>query len=324
MGNTRVTFTDSANVARSLSENHYYPFGMAFSGIPQKQTGNLYLYNGKELQNDFGLDWYDYGARFYDGAVGKWWSIDPLAEKSSRWSPYNYCENNPIRFIDPDGMEIDGETKQDAQNFRNDIYKILANKKFDNVRALITVSGRIFQKIDSKALSNALDGLTLSKDETAYINLITNTINSKEIQTVEYLNYSDNASSDGANAVKGYFQSKGIPAPLTSDGDLKAATISVFGGAGFNVPTNNGSHSFIISGAPNRNGTDQAVTSGHEVMGHGIPSSRNMSATDNNSNAIRTDNLIRRMLNLPQRDGSDHAGFQQGMIVNPYDLPFTK
>jgi len=103
LGNMRVTFTDSANVARSLSENHYYPFGMSFAGIPQKQTGNLYLYNGKELQNDFGLDWYDYGARFYDGAVGRWWSVDPLAEKYVSWTQFNYCVNNPINAFDPNG-----------------------------------------------------------------------------------------------------------------------------------------------------------------------------------------------------------------------------
>jgi len=96
MGNTRITFTDSASVARSLSENHYYPFGMSFAGIPQKQTGNLYLYNGKELQNDFGLDWYDYGARFYDGAVGRWWIIDNKAKLYKNLTPYCYSVNTPF------------------------------------------------------------------------------------------------------------------------------------------------------------------------------------------------------------------------------------
>lgn len=111
---------------------------------------------------------------------------------------------------------------------------------------------------------------------------------------------------------------------MTPNGDLKAATISVFGGEGFNVPTKNGSHSFIISGVPNGKNTERAVTSGHEVLGHGIPSARGMTPAENNSNAIRMDNLVRRLLGLHQRDGSDHAGYKQGQITDPYKLPITQ
>ena len=83
--------------------NHYYPFGGVFAS-----TGNVqpYKYNGKELDTEKGLNWYDYGARQYDAALGRFTTVDPLAEKYYGVSPYAYCGNNPVRYIDPTGMFI--------------------------------------------------------------------------------------------------------------------------------------------------------------------------------------------------------------------------
>jgi RHS repeat-associated protein len=135
--NIRLSYTidPETNVLKILEENHYYPFGLKHTNyntykrkftkeeepvdpppgtlgndykIRQVLSGEMvaykYKYNGKEWQDELELNFYDYGARNYDPAIGRWMNIDPLAEKSRRWSSYTYCYNNPLVFVDYDGM----------------------------------------------------------------------------------------------------------------------------------------------------------------------------------------------------------------------------
>ena len=96
-GNNRVVADRNGKVEEV---NHYYPFGGMFAN-----NGNVqpYKYNGKELDTRKGLNWYDYGVRHYDPAVGRFITSDPLSEKDYFTSSYVYCGSNPINRIDKDG-----------------------------------------------------------------------------------------------------------------------------------------------------------------------------------------------------------------------------
>lgn len=130
LGNVRLSYTDKnknniVDVDEIIEETNYYPFGLAHKGYNQKNDALMkdykYQYNGKENQEELGLNLYDYGARNYDAAIGRWMNIDPLAEQATDWTPYNYTFNNPIRFIDPDGMW--------AEDHDNDNDGWIVNKK---------------------------------------------------------------------------------------------------------------------------------------------------------------------------------------------------
>ena len=104
LGNTRLSYAKSGAGLEIIEESNYYPFGLKHEGY-NALLGNpayKYKYNGKELQ-ETGM--YDYGARMYMSDLGRWGVVDPLAEKMTRHSPYNYAFNNPLRFIDPDGRQ---------------------------------------------------------------------------------------------------------------------------------------------------------------------------------------------------------------------------
>nr|WP_319511370.1 DUF6443 domain-containing protein [uncultured Draconibacterium sp.] len=102
LGNTRMVVSYSGSTPTVEQVIEYYPFGSLFS--ENNLDKNKYLYNGKELQDEF-FENYDYGARFYDPALGRWHSIDPHAENYLNWTPYNYVANNPMLLVDPDGMD---------------------------------------------------------------------------------------------------------------------------------------------------------------------------------------------------------------------------
>ena len=94
---------------------NYSPFGLTMAGISTPPTAgkleNKYKYNGKEQQHQefsdgSGLEWYDYGARFFDNQIGRFFTQDKFSEKYYNLTSYQYAGNNPIKYIDIDGNVI--------------------------------------------------------------------------------------------------------------------------------------------------------------------------------------------------------------------------
>jgi RHS repeat-associated protein len=119
-----------------IEVNNTYPFGLTIDALSAQAAGRLenkYRFNGKEMQNKewsdgSGLEMYDYGARMQDPQLGRWFNIDLLCEVSRRWSPYVYAADNPIRYIDVDGMYYDdffnskGQFVKHTNTVTNNIY----------------------------------------------------------------------------------------------------------------------------------------------------------------------------------------------------------
>jgi len=112
LGNVRVAYYWYNYALKIQQVNSYYPFGMNIKGLTADGSAtykrNEYLYNGKMIQDEHGLNWLDYGARFYDGVLGRWHSPDPLEQYESG---YVYSGNNPICMNDPSGMWAEAITK---------------------------------------------------------------------------------------------------------------------------------------------------------------------------------------------------------------------
>jgi RHS repeat-associated protein len=102
LGNSRITYykNPSSNQVEVIQRDNYYAFGLRKIAL---EGNNKYLYNGKELQSELGQ--YDYGARFYDPVIGRWNVVDPITDLRPNISPYTYCVNNPILYIDKFGLD---------------------------------------------------------------------------------------------------------------------------------------------------------------------------------------------------------------------------
>ena len=170
LGSTRVVV--NASNGDVSSRNDYYAFGSRWSSGDQAISDNRYLYSGKESQSFANINYLDYGARMCDPELGRWFNNGPLAEKYYTMSPYVYCANNPIRFIDPDGMDIfrfDEETGEMILEVQTDddydqIGKFKYDKETKTYKLKTNRKGKAKTKIDKIEKNILSDGMNF-KDE---------------------------------------------------------------------------------------------------------------------------------------------------------------
>lgn len=147
LGNVRLSYSDNDlngsidPATEIIEESNYYPFGLEQKGYNNVVAGGNDLaqnwkFGGKEYNQELGLNWYDVSARNYDPALGRWMNIDPLAEQMRRHSPYNYAFDNPVYFIDYDGMMPFGSIDGISNNFLSNEFEDRMNAKSQEQRIM--------------------------------------------------------------------------------------------------------------------------------------------------------------------------------------------
>ncbi len=311
--------------AKMVQETGYYPYGEPWL---EPEGDNPYLYGGKERVALGGVRYSDFGPRLLSTASGYWGSPDPLCEDYRDLSPYINCAANPVRNIDPTGCVIQGVTKKDASMVVEDFRAMFPGEIFANFRNLIVQSGKkqdgkSLAPISTEELSAAFSGITLNEDQKALVEMVANTINSDDVHKVEYIKGSGTLSNQATKAFLPGFLSGEIgpnmPLIIERNGGLPVWLIVNEGGGGVTTPTQNGSHSLIVLGGEHPNG--RAVTTGHEVIGHGRSWATGLGDSHQHVQAIRTENLILRVMGISFINTGINHGTGKIPVPNPSLLP---
>ena len=220
-------------------------------------------------------------------------------------SPYSFCGANPVNCVDPTGCVIEGVSKKDAALAVEDFRNMFPGDEFADFRKLIVQSGKkqngkSFAPISQDALSSAFNGISLTEDQQALVDMVVNTINSDDVHMIEYRSSNGVLSSKGEKAfLPGYMNgdiSDHMPQIMERNGGLPLWLVMTDGGAGATVQTDSGSHSVIVTDGFHPNG--RAVTTGHEILGHGRSWAAGYKENFQHIETIRTENLILRVMGI--------------------------
>ncbi len=281
----------------------YYPYGLPFADA-SNPTSNRRKYGAKELTPDLGLNAYDFEARTLSPAFPMFSQPDLMAEKYYPLSPYLYCAGNPINNIDPKGCKIEGVSKDDISFYFTQIKIVLADKKFKPFVDALKIKGKKLEFDKNADVETIVNNLNMTDDESCFIHTLKDAIFNPKTIELEFINDDEIASTKGSDYIRisnTFYRIVKMFNNIFLDAYGKAIT----------VPTNKGAYVLALKNDPN-------VTSNtfHESLGHGYSLILNL-IKSHNENAVRMDNVVRRILKKSQRDGKDH----EGEILSPYILP---
>jgi RHS repeat-associated protein len=142
------------NSGNAIQHLHYLPFGEDWVDQRNSSWNAPYTFSGKEKDTETGYGYY--GARYYDSGLSIWLSVDPMSDKYPSMSPYNYCANNPVILVDPDGrdvytVDIKGVIKKVEGETTDEGIDVLYFVDSDGIRGeSITVKSGILQGLINK------------------------------------------------------------------------------------------------------------------------------------------------------------------------------
>lgn len=218
LGNVRLSYTDNNGTLEIVEENNYYPFGLKHKGYNEgvsplgNSTAKKFRYNGKELEESFGLNLYEMDMRQYDPAIARWTSIDPITHHSQ--STYTGYDNNPVFWSDPSGANVI------IKNGGNSI-KFTGQDAIDAFRIIQQNSGGSDGSTDDEQ-ENCCDGQDTDSQEDPKVHIVSS--NPDEFKGVDRLSlFNVSGDQETISRLLGLFPyGDGVP-----DGEIRAGFVEI-------------------------------------------------------------------------------------------------